>query len=186
MRNAIVAVATACCVSMMTVACGTPDSASGAAPGTASTMPADTSQDAREAPPDPAHDQMQMGAAGSEAGAAQTPAVAGRPLAPDEPVPTIALREQGHDAGAWRFAVDTDMTLTMAAGPYEPMKGHVHVYVDGVEKLMIAEKAFTLRNLTPGAHEIQVSLAGLDHQTILHNGAPIADSVEIVVPPPAE
>jgi len=97
-------------------------------------------------------------------------------------VPTVALRSDGLGKSGWSFTVVTTLGLTMAMGPYQPMRGHVHVDVDGKPTLMIAEKHFTLTDLAPGKHTVRVVLSGLDHRTLLHGGLPIAASQDIVVP----
>ena len=97
-------------------------------------------------------------------------------------IPTVALHADGLSAGGWSFSVTTTLVMTMAMSPYQQMRGHVHVYVDGKDGPMIAATQFTLPGLAPGRHTVRVVLAGTDHRTLLHGGVPIADSVEVVVP----
>jgi len=130
-----------------------------------------------QTPPPVVHD-------GGAAHMPMTPPEQGREIPAGDPVPRVTLRDEGHSSGAWAFGIETDMTLTMATAPYRPLLGHVHVYVDGVEKLMIAEKQFALRDLAPGRHTIAVALAATDHKNLVHDGALVSDSTEIVVPPP--
>ncbi len=99
-----------------------------------------------------------------------------------DPVPTISLALQGHEHGVWSFDITTDFMLTNAMGPYTPMHGHIHVYVDGTERMMIYQKHFTLKDLAPGTHTVRVALAATTHRALYHDGAPIADSVSITVP----
>jgi hypothetical protein len=42
-------------------------------------------------------------------------------------------------------------------------EGHIHLYLDDGEKLMIADKQYTFKNLKPGKHTIKVSLHNNDH-----------------------
>ena len=100
-------------------------------------------------------------------------------------IPTVSLRDDGFKNGVWSFSVATSLVLTdaMTMKPYQPMHGHLHVYLDGREILMIATKRFTLKDLTPGTHTVRVVLSGTDHRNLLHDGKPIADSREIVVRP---
>jgi len=106
----------------------------------------------------------------------------GEELPAGDPVPTVKLKQDGMTNGAASFSLVTDFDVTPAAGPYRPMRGHAHVYVDGVERLMISEKHFTLNALSAGRHTVQVTLAATDHRTLLHHGIPIGDAVEIVIP----
>ena len=110
----------------------------------------------------------------------------GEEIPEGDPVPTVMLTMEGEAHGVWTFTVATDATLTMATGPYQPMRGHLHVYVDGEEKQMIADKRFTLRDLGPGTHTIRVALAATNHRNLLHNGAPIAASAQVVVKSPTD
>lgn len=97
-------------------------------------------------------------------------------------VPTVKLHADGLRSDGWSFSVVTTLVLTSAMGRYEPMHGHLHVYLDGEEVLMIAAKHFTLNDLAPGVHTVRVVLSGTDHRTLLHGGVPIADSQDVIVP----
>ena len=92
-----------------------------------------------------------------------------------DPIPTIALSSSDDI----NFQVTTDFQLTDEEGPYEPMKGHIHVFVDGEEEMMIYEDHFTLDYLSPGMHEVSVALAATDHSPLLHNGKPIEASMMV-------
>jgi hypothetical protein len=105
----------------------------------------------------------------------------GEEIPAGDPVPTVKLKHDGMTNGAASFSLVTDFDVTPAAGPYRPMRGHAHVYVDGVERLMISEKHFTLNALTAGRHTVQVTLAATDHRTLLHHGVPVGDTLEIVI-----
>lgn len=109
-------------------------------------------------------------------------ASAGTEIPDGDPVPTLTLTQEGVADGVWTFAITTDMSLTLDTAPYQPMLGHVHVYVDGVETQMIADKRFELRDLPPGTYQVSVALADTMHRDLLHNGAKISDGMEIVVP----
>lgn len=106
----------------------------------------------------------------------------GEAIPAGDPIPSVSVRVSGQNGSTWTFGVTTDMTLTMATGPYEPLKGHLHVFVDGVEKQMIATKTFTLANLAPGSHVIQVAAAATDHRNLLHDGRMVGAGVEVQVP----
>jgi hypothetical protein len=108
----------------------------------------------------------------------------GQEIPSGDPVPTVALHDDGYAHGVWSFSVTTNLNLTMDDEPYTPMRGHMHVYVDGAERQMIARRQFALANLAPGPHTVEVVLASTTHRNLLHHGKPIAASVKIVVPAP--
>ncbi len=112
------------------------------------------------------------------------PGEGGEEIPAGDPIPTLTLHDHGYASGVWSFTLETDLQLTMDTAPYEPMRGHVHVYVDGTETAMIARKQFTVPHLSPGRHIVRVALAATDHRTLLHDGAPIADEAAVVVPSP--
>jgi hypothetical protein len=113
------------------------------------------------------------------------PMTAGSSAAATGPLPTVTLEPPVERNGVWSFDVETNLTPTRAMEPRTPMYGHIHVYVDGVERMMIYEKHFTLSQLTPGPHEVTVELAGTDHKTLYRDRKPIASRVRITVPPAA-
>jgi hypothetical protein len=172
----------------LAAACGTSPDASQAA-----STPPPAGASATTVSPAPTHDGMDMSGASASDGmptsstaaaddaAASAIAERGEEIPEGDPVPTLMLTTAGGSHGIWSFRVDTDATLTMATGPYQPMRGHLHVYVDGEEKLMIADKSFTLRDLGPGSHTIRVALAATDHRNLLHRGKPVSASTVIDV-----
>ena len=123
---------------------------------------------------------------GHAASPVRTPAAAARERGTEipkgDPVPTVALRVDGPGRSGWSFSVVTPLVMTMAMGTYQPMRGHVHIYVDGTANLMITDKQFTL-NIAPGKHTVRVLLSGMDHFPLLHDGKPIEASRDIIVPP---
>jgi hypothetical protein len=143
--------------------------------------PAASDPSARTDPP-PAHD-MAMAPAAEAVAPAAIPSEKGEEIPAGDPVPTVALHDDGYANGTWSFSITTDLDLTMAAGRYQPMRGHIHVYVDGVERQMIAGRQFTLKDLAPGTHTVRIALASTTHRNFLHDGSLIADSRQIVVPP---
>jgi hypothetical protein len=68
--------------------------------------------------------------------------------------------------------VKTPFMLTWQAGvplgPPDSGKDHVHVYVDGNENdyTVVGGHRFTVKNLTPGEHEIEISLQHADHTPV--------------------
>lgn len=129
---------------------------------------------------------MAMPTGGTMAGLAAMPTgEVGTEIPKGDRIPTVALRDDGFKNGGWSFSVVTSLVMTdaMKMKPYQPMHGHLHIYLDGREILMISTKRFTLKDLAPGTHTVKVVLSGTDHLNLLHEGRPISDSREIVVTP---
>jgi hypothetical protein len=129
---------------------------------------------------------MAMPTDGAMAGMTMTPtSEVGTEIPKGDPIPTVALRDDGVKNGVWSFSVVTSLVMSDARKmkPYQPMHGHLHIYLDDKEILMISAKRFTLKDLTPGTHRVKVVLSGTDHYNLLHEGKLISDSREIVVKP---
>lgn len=42
-------------------------------------------------------------------------------------------------------------------------EGHIHLYVDGGEKVVVTDSKYVIKNLQPGKHQVNVSLHNNDH-----------------------
>lgn len=60
-------------------------------------------------------------------------------------------------------------------------EGHAHVYVDGEKVARLYGEWYHLTGLTPGTHEVKVSLNGNTHAAYAVDGVEIADTVTIEV-----
>ena len=60
--------------------------------------------------------------------------------------------------------------------------GHAHIYVDGVKLGRVFESTYRIENLSPGDHEIRVSLNTNDHQELVYEGKKAEDMVTVTVP----
>lgn len=67
-----------------------------------------------------------------------------------------------------------------------PGIGHTHVYVDGRLLTMSYERAVPLPDLEPGTHEIEVTLAAVDHSDYVIDGEIVSVSTTIEIEGEAE
>lgn len=61
-------------------------------------------------------------------------------------------------------------------------EGHAHLYINGEKIMRIYSHWHHLPNLSPGRHEITVTLNANGHEELLYHGEPVADTVIISVP----
>ena len=66
--------------------------------------------------------------------------------------------------------------------PHTPGAGHAHIYVDGVKLGRVFEPDYHIDPLTPGQHEIRVSLNTNDHSELVYDGAKAESTVTVTVP----
>ncbi len=64
---------------------------------------------------------------------------------------------------------------------HSPGAGHAHVYVDGVKVNRVYGPAYHLTGLSPGTHEVRVSLTANAHNVLLVNGEPVEDTITVTV-----
>ncbi len=75
----------------------------------------------------------------------------------------------------WRWApeeVDSD---------HVPGAGHAHIYVDGEKIDRVYGPAYYLTGLTPGRHEVRVTLNANSHNELLVKGGLVEDSVMVMI-----
>lgn len=66
--------------------------------------------------------------------------------------------------------------------PHTPGDGHAHIYVDGVKLGRVFEPDYHIDPLSPGRHEIRVSLNTNDHSDLVYGGAKVESTVAVTVP----
>ncbi len=69
---------------------------------------------------------------------------------------------------------------------HSPGAGHAHVYVDGVKVNRVYGPAYYLTDLSPGTHEVRVTLTANAHNVLLVNGEPVEKTVMVTVEEPDE
>jgi hypothetical protein len=62
-----------------------------------------------------------------------------------------------------------------------PGQGHAHIYLDGEKIGRVYGEWFYLPQLTPGDHQIKVSLNGNSHNPYSYDGVEVTDSVNVTV-----
>lgn len=62
-----------------------------------------------------------------------------------------------------------------------PTEGHAHLYIDGVKITRLYASWYYLESLAPGTHAITVNLNANGHETLMHNGQPIAATASVGV-----
>ena len=60
--------------------------------------------------------------------------------------------------------------------------GHAHIYVDGVKLGRVFENEYHIEELSPGDHEIRVSLNTNDHSELTFNGEKVESTVTVTIP----
>jgi hypothetical protein len=78
-------------------------------------------------------------------------------------------------------------TPQQADGKHRPGKGHAHLWVDGVKKTRIYGPWHYVGGLTPGRHEIRVTLNGNDHDDYVREDGGVVEAVfvgDVMMMPP--
>ena len=66
--------------------------------------------------------------------------------------------------------------------PHTPGAGHAHIYVDGVKLGRVFESDYHIDPLSPGQHEVRVSLNTNDHSELVYDGTKAESTVTVTVP----
>ncbi|MBI4781475.1 MAG: hypothetical protein HY785_09115 [Oscillatoriophycideae cyanobacterium NC_groundwater_1537_Pr4_S-0.65um_50_18] len=105
----------------------------------------------------------------------------------NQPVPTVQLIAHPDAKQGWNLEVQVTNFrfapehVNQASTPTE---GHAHLYVDGQKITRLYGNWYYLSSLTPGAHEITVSLNANGHETLMYQGEPLQASTRVEVPEP--
>ena len=89
--------------------------------------------------------------------------------------PIVTLTVSGDATEGWLIRADVEgFTLTeFDATEAAPGEGHLHLFIDGQLVSMMYESEYLLEDLTPGDHQIMVTLSTNDHLEYLINGEPV-------------
>ncbi|MDD9954279.1 MAG: hypothetical protein OXR66_08155 [Candidatus Woesearchaeota archaeon] len=104
-----------------------------------------------------------------------------------EELPSLTLRVIRDPKSAGDFAVHL-MTENFVFAPehvsteHVPGEGHAHIFVDDVKLGRLYGEWYHLPTLTPGEHEIMVSLSTNDHREYALAGVPVMASEVVNVP----
>ena len=96
--------------------------------------------------------------------------------------PTIEVLVEPDSMTGWNVKIITSgftFTPDLVGDDPEIGEGHAHIYVDGYKFARVYSDWFHLKNLTPGKHDVRVTLNANDHSTWSTNGNEISDTVTI-------
>ncbi len=99
------------------------------------------------------------------------------------PIPQVSIAIAPDSASGWNLEIiTTDFELTGAtAGQINsPDQGHAHLYANGVKIARVYGRWYHIPTLPSGEVALEVVLNSNQHQTLMHNGEPIAASTAIV------
>lgn len=111
-------------------------------------------------------------------------ASAPKTVASETPISVAITAEPDADGGVdvqiategFRFAPD------LVDQPHTPGAGHAHIYVDGNKLGRVFESEYHIASLSPGQHEIRVSLNTNDHSELTFNGSRVKATASVNVP----
>jgi len=99
-------------------------------------------------------------------------AIDARIFSPDRPLPDVSLNVEQDAMNGWNVhIVSENFTFTPEKVNQAPSanEGHAHIFVDGYKIARIYGNWFHLKPLTPGVHEVSVSLNANNH-SVWHDG----------------
>jgi hypothetical protein len=99
-----------------------------------------------------------------------------------DPSPTVRLTVTPDPVSGFNVYADVEHLVwapAKAGLDHVDGEGHAHVYVDGEKVARIYGEWYHLTGLTPGTHEVTVSLNANTHAPYAVDGVEIADSVTI-------
>ncbi|MFZ4641538.1 MAG: hypothetical protein ACOYMP_14235 [Nodosilinea sp.] len=106
-------------------------------------------------------------------------------ILPGQAVPTLNLVVHTDALRGWNLEIQTThfrFAPEQVNQANQPNVGHGHLYINGEKIGRVYGPWVHLVDLPPGRHQITVSLNANQHQTLTHQGQPVAATVEIVVP----
>lgn len=104
-------------------------------------------------------------------------------------IPTVDVSVTPDPVKGWNVhAAVTGLTWAPTRAGLDDVagEGHAHLYVDGEKLTRLYGEWYHIESLPPGSHEIEVGLNANGHAAFTVGGEPIADSVTIEVPEPAQ
>lgn len=91
-------------------------------------------------------------------------------------IPTVDLVVHTHPESGWNLQIVTTNHRFASNDPDHDTTGHAHLYIDGKKKTILNGEWYHLTKLSPGEHEIMVTLSSNEHNDYLVDGKPISDT----------
>ena len=104
--------------------------------------------------------------------------------APADMAVSIHVEPDAHSAGDFSVRIDAEgfeFAPGSVNGDHLAGEGHAHIYVNGVKIGRVYGPWFFLGGLSPGEHEVRVTLTANAHQPYERDGEPLAASVMVTV-----
>lgn len=98
------------------------------------------------------------------------------------PAPTLAISLKKDSVSGWNLTIQTtNFTFApeKAGSEHVAGEGHAHLYVDGVKVARVYGEHFHLDGLTPGEHEVKVTLNANSHEALSAGAVPIEATTTI-------
>lgn len=97
-------------------------------------------------------------------------------------VPAVELNAERDAVSGWNLRIQTDrfrFAPEHASEGHVPGEGHAHLFVDGQKAARLYAPWYHLPSLTPGRHEIRVTLNTNDHRDLASGGRLIEAVIEV-------
>jgi len=98
------------------------------------------------------------------------------------PLPAVTFSIQADPMEGWNIHIKTEnfqFTPENSGHSAIPNEGHAHLFVDGYKIARVYGSWFHLKKLTPGAHNVRISLNANDHSTWGHEGQEISATQDV-------
>ncbi|TAF52160.1 MAG: hypothetical protein EAZ61_08795 [Oscillatoriales cyanobacterium] len=99
-----------------------------------------------------------------------------------QPIPNVAIAIHPDSASGWNLEIITsnfELTGATAGQANSSDQGHAHLYANGVKIARVYGNWYHIPTLPSGEVELELVLNSNQHQTLTHNGLPIAASTTI-------
>lgn len=103
-------------------------------------------------------------------------------LPADGDAPSLSLTAEPDAVGGWNLHVMAEnfrFAPENVNGAHQTGEGHAHLYVDGKKIARLYGPWYHLGTLSPGRHELKVTLNANDHRPLAVDGAPVATVVTV-------
>lgn len=99
-------------------------------------------------------------------------------------LPALAISLARDPISGWNLELEAEnfvFSPEQASHAHVPGRGHAHLYIDNRKVARLYGRWYHISELTPGPHEIRVTLNANDHSTLAVHGKPVAAVTQIDV-----